>query len=210
MNRSVSRVLVLGSILSLMLVAAAPIPAAPGPPPSDRYIVTPLVSNKPGVAPTPTRTSRTPGGSRAAATSPWWVADNGAQQDDGLQRRRRAPDRSAGIRSRRHGAPTGSRVLRDPGPVPGRDDVDRDARHVELHLRRRGRHDPRVARRLDGRARDRRHGARPARCSRAWRSRTAPSRPAALRDRLRQRARRRLRRRLDTTSTTPAHSRIRT
>ena len=80
MNRSVSRVLVLGSILSLVLVAAAPLSAAPGPPASDRYTMTPLASSIPGLAPTTDANLVNGWGLARNATSPWWVADNGSNK----------------------------------------------------------------------------------------------------------------------------------
>jgi uncharacterized protein (TIGR03118 family) len=80
MIRLASRALVLASILSLALVAAAPLPAAPGPPPSDRYTVTALVSNVPGVAPTTDANLVNAWGLTRSATSPWWVADNGSNK----------------------------------------------------------------------------------------------------------------------------------
>jgi hypothetical protein len=63
MVRIALRGLVFASVLSLALVAAAPLAAAP---PSDRYAVTLLASNVPGLAPTTDRTSSTAGAARAA------------------------------------------------------------------------------------------------------------------------------------------------
>ena len=80
MNRLAPRVLVLVSILSLTLVAAAPLSAAPGPPPSDRYTVTPLVSDITGMAPTTDLNLVNSWGLARSATSPWWVADNGVDR----------------------------------------------------------------------------------------------------------------------------------
>jgi uncharacterized protein (TIGR03118 family) len=80
MKRLAPRVLVLVSILSLALVAAAPLPAASGPPPSDRYMVTPLVSDIPGMAPTTDLNLVNSWGLARSATSPWWVADNGVNK----------------------------------------------------------------------------------------------------------------------------------
>jgi uncharacterized protein (TIGR03118 family) len=74
MIRFASRAVVLGSILSLALVAAAPLPAAPT---SDRFTMTPLVSNQPGVAPTTDANLVNAWGLARAGTSPWWVSDNG-------------------------------------------------------------------------------------------------------------------------------------
>src|ERR1043165_1255734 len=78
MIRLALRALVLGSILSLALVAAAPVPAAP--PASDRYPVTPLASDIPGVAPTTDANLVNGWGLARSATSPWWVADNGTDK----------------------------------------------------------------------------------------------------------------------------------
>jgi uncharacterized protein (TIGR03118 family) len=80
MNRLAPRVLVLVSVLSLALVAAAPLPAAPGPPPSDRYMVTPLVSDIPGMAPTLDLNLVNAWGLARSSGSPWWVADNGSDK----------------------------------------------------------------------------------------------------------------------------------
>ena len=63
------------SVVSLALVAAAPLPAAG---PSARYTMTPLVSNQPGVAPTTDSNLQNAWGLARSATSPWWVSDNGA------------------------------------------------------------------------------------------------------------------------------------
>ena len=61
--------------LSLTLAAAAPLAAAP---PGNAYTVTPLVSDVPGAAPTLDPHLVNGWGLARSATSPWWVADNGA------------------------------------------------------------------------------------------------------------------------------------
>jgi uncharacterized protein (TIGR03118 family) len=72
------RALVLGSILSLVLVSAAPVPAAP--PASDRYKLTLLASNMPGVAPTTDPNLQNGWGLARSGGSPWWVADNSSDK----------------------------------------------------------------------------------------------------------------------------------
>src|SRR5580765_6099241 len=74
MIRFASRAIVLASVLSLALVAAAPLPAAST---SDRFNMTPLVSNVPGVAPTTDANLVNAWGLARSAGSPWWVSDNG-------------------------------------------------------------------------------------------------------------------------------------
>ena len=78
MLRLALRAAVAAAALSVMLVAAAPLPAAPGPPPSDRYAQTNLVSNQPGVAAHTDANLQNAWGLARSAGSPWWVADNGA------------------------------------------------------------------------------------------------------------------------------------
>ena len=94
MIRLALRALVLGSILSLALVAAAPLPAAP--PASDRYTVTPLASNIPGVAPT-TDTNLVNG---------WGLARSADEPVVGRRQRRATRRRSTTVpaRSRRSAA----------------------------------------------------------------------------------------------------------
>ena len=75
MLRLALRAAVAVSVVSLALVAAAPLPAAG---PSARYTMTPLVSNQPGVAPTTDSNLQNAWGLARSATSPWWVSDNGA------------------------------------------------------------------------------------------------------------------------------------
>jgi uncharacterized protein (TIGR03118 family) len=65
---------VAAAVLSLSLVAAAPLPAAP---PGGQYTITPLASDISGVAPTTDANLVNGWGLARSATSPWWVADNG-------------------------------------------------------------------------------------------------------------------------------------
>jgi uncharacterized protein (TIGR03118 family) len=64
-------------VFSLVLVAAAPLPAAP---PGGTYTVTPLVSDVPGAAATLDPNLVNAWGLGRSATSPWWVADNGTDK----------------------------------------------------------------------------------------------------------------------------------
>jgi uncharacterized protein (TIGR03118 family) len=77
MFRPVLRTAVATTVLSLALVAAAPLPAAP---PGDTYTVTPLASDVPGTAPTFDANLVNGWGLARSATSPWWVADNGTDK----------------------------------------------------------------------------------------------------------------------------------
>ena len=155
------------------------------------------------------RTCRTPGDSRRSATSPWWIADNGTVPARPIYT-------GAGARSRRigglpaQGVPGDadrSGVLRNRGPVPGRDDGKSDhARDVELHLRQRGRHDQRVARRLDRSARDGRPARRAARCYKGLAISNGSSGLRLYATDFAQRAGRRVRRRLEPVDTCPERS----
>jgi len=64
---------IVAAVASLALVAAT---HAAGPPGGD-YLVTPLVSDVPGLAPTTDPNLVNAWGLARSATSPWWVADNG-------------------------------------------------------------------------------------------------------------------------------------
>ncbi|MFL6013287.1 MAG: TIGR03118 family protein [Gaiellaceae bacterium] len=77
MLRALPRTAIAAAVLSLALVAAAPLPAAP---PGDSYTVTPLASDIPGVAPTLDANLVNGWGLARSATSPWWVADNGTDK----------------------------------------------------------------------------------------------------------------------------------
>src|SRR6058998_3690337 len=67
------RAMLVAAVVSLALVAAAPLPGAP---PGGTYAVTPLVSDVPGAAVTDGNLVNAWGLARSA-TSPWWVVDNG-------------------------------------------------------------------------------------------------------------------------------------
>jgi uncharacterized protein (TIGR03118 family) len=68
---------VAAAVLSLSLVAAAPLPAAP---PGGQYTVTPLVSDVPGAAPVTDPNVENAWGLARSSTSPWWIADNGTDK----------------------------------------------------------------------------------------------------------------------------------
>jgi uncharacterized protein (TIGR03118 family) len=75
LNRTIIRAAVIAALSVAALAAAAPLTAAP---PSDRYTVTPLVSDVPGAAATLDPNLVNGWGLARSATSPWWVSDNGA------------------------------------------------------------------------------------------------------------------------------------
>jgi uncharacterized protein (TIGR03118 family) len=77
MFRLALRTAIAVAVLSLALVAAAPLPGAP---PGDSYTVTPLASDIPGVAPTFDPNLVNGWGLARSSTSPWWVADNGTDK----------------------------------------------------------------------------------------------------------------------------------
>src|SRR5437868_3308643 len=77
MFRPVLRTAIAAAVLSLALVAAAPLSAAP---PGNTFTVTPLVSDIPGMAPTLDTNLVNAWGLARNATSPWWVADNGTDK----------------------------------------------------------------------------------------------------------------------------------
>jgi uncharacterized protein (TIGR03118 family) len=72
-----TRLSVRGALLAFIVVAGlvTAMPTQAGPP-DNRYTVTPLVSNVPGVAPTTDANLQNSWGLARSATSPWWVADN--------------------------------------------------------------------------------------------------------------------------------------
>ena len=77
MHRLIIRAALIAALSTAVLAAAAPLTAAP---PGDRYTVTPLVSDVPGAA-TFTDPNLVNGwGLARSGTSPWWVADNGADK----------------------------------------------------------------------------------------------------------------------------------
>ena len=122
MLRPVLRTAVAAAVLSLALVAAAPLLAAP---PDDAYTVTPLASDIPGVAPTFDLNLVNGWGLARSATSPWWVADNGTDKTT-IYNGAGVLQTSAAIRSRRRRRPDRRGVLRDRRPVPGRNDGEPD------------------------------------------------------------------------------------
>ena len=74
MHGFILRATLVAAFVSLALVAAAPLPAAP---PDGTYEVTPLVSDVPGAASATDPNLVNGWGLARSATSPWWVADNG-------------------------------------------------------------------------------------------------------------------------------------
>ncbi len=74
-----TRLSVRGALLAFFIVAGlvAAVPTQAGPP-GNTYTVTPLVSNVAGVAPTTDANLQNAWGLARSATSPWWIADNGA------------------------------------------------------------------------------------------------------------------------------------
>src|SRR6476659_6839693 len=77
MRGSILRITLLAAVSSLVLVAAAPLAAAP---PEGTYTVTPLVSDVPGAAAATDPNLVNGWGLARSATSPWWVADNGTDR----------------------------------------------------------------------------------------------------------------------------------
>jgi uncharacterized protein (TIGR03118 family) len=75
LHRVIIRAVVITALSTAALAAAAPLSAAP---PSDRYTVTPLVSDVPGAAAALDPNLVNGWGLARSPTSPWWVADNGA------------------------------------------------------------------------------------------------------------------------------------
>jgi uncharacterized protein (TIGR03118 family) len=77
MHRFVLRTTFAAAVLTLALAAAASVPAAP---PGGTFEVTPLVSDVPGAAAVTDANLVNAWGLTRSATSPWWVADNGAMK----------------------------------------------------------------------------------------------------------------------------------
>jgi uncharacterized protein (TIGR03118 family) len=78
MHRLTIRAAFLAAVVAAVaLVAAAATHAVP---PGDRYTVTPLVSDVPGVAPLTDPNLENAWGLARSATSPWWVSDNGTMK----------------------------------------------------------------------------------------------------------------------------------
>jgi len=75
MHRFVLHTAFTAAVLTLALAAAAPVPAAP---PGGTFAVTPLVSDVPGAAAVTDPNLVNAWGLTRSPTSPWWVADNGA------------------------------------------------------------------------------------------------------------------------------------
>jgi uncharacterized protein (TIGR03118 family) len=75
LHRTIIRAAFVAAFSAVALAAAAPLTAAP---PSDRYTVTSLVSDVPGAAAVTDPNLVNGWGLARSATSPWWVADNGA------------------------------------------------------------------------------------------------------------------------------------
>ena len=172
MSQFVPRIAIATALLAAALAVAATVSAAP---PDGTFAVTPLVSDVAGEAPTTDANLVNTWGLARSATSPWWVVRQRDHQDNGLHRGGRLVS-VGGNAPGRPRQPDRRRLLGDYGPVPGRHDSESDnARDVELHFRQRGRHNQRVARRLDRSARDGDLNA--ARCTRVWRSRTVPLGP---------------------------------
>jgi uncharacterized protein (TIGR03118 family) len=73
MHRLVPTALV-AAVTAVLLGAGA----APAQPPGNSYTVTPLVSNNPALAPSTDANLQNTWGLARSATSPWWIADNGA------------------------------------------------------------------------------------------------------------------------------------
>jgi uncharacterized protein (TIGR03118 family) len=103
MRGFILRALIGSSIVATSLVAAAPVPAAP---PSDRFTVTPLVSDIPGAAPAFDANLVNGWGLARSPTSPWWVADNGAQKAS-LYNVSTTPTTVVGLAPTVEGGPTG-------------------------------------------------------------------------------------------------------
>jgi uncharacterized protein (TIGR03118 family) len=73
MHRLVSAALAATIAFALLAVSAAS-----AKPPHDRYAVTPLASDVPGLAPTTDANLKNTWGLARSATSPWWIANNGS------------------------------------------------------------------------------------------------------------------------------------
>jgi uncharacterized protein (TIGR03118 family) len=77
MHRFALRTTFVAAVLTSALAAAAPVPAAP---PGGTFVVTPLVSDVPGAAAVTDANLVNAWGLARSATSPWWIADNGAMK----------------------------------------------------------------------------------------------------------------------------------
>ena len=191
MHGFILRATLVAAVVSLALVAAAPLPGAP---PGGTYAVTPLVSDVPGAAAVTDGNLVNAWGLARSATSPWWVSDNETMRTTVYNASGVLQSIGGNPSPGCPGQPDRRRFLGDLRPVPGGHDGGADyARHVELHLRQRGRDNQRVARRLDSGPR---HSIRGPGCEvQGTRDRPARDRRAAsVCDRLPQRARRRVQR----------------
>jgi len=74
MHRFSIRAALLAAAIVAGLAAAAPTQAGP---PGNSYLVTPLVSDNPSLAPTVDPNVHNAWGLTRSATSPWWISDNG-------------------------------------------------------------------------------------------------------------------------------------
>jgi len=74
MHRFSIRAALLAAVIVAGLAAAAPTQAGP---PGNSYLVTPLVSDNPSLAPTVDPNVHNAWGLTRSATSPWWISDNG-------------------------------------------------------------------------------------------------------------------------------------
>ena len=77
MHRFSIRAALLAAVIVAGLVAAVPTQAGP---PGNSYLVTPLVSDNPSLAPTTDPNVHNAWGLTRSATSPWWLSDNGTDQ----------------------------------------------------------------------------------------------------------------------------------
>jgi len=77
MHRFSIRAALLAAVIVAGLVAAVPTQAGP---PGNSYLVTPLVSDNPSLAPTTDPNVHNAWGLTRSATSPWWFSDNGTDQ----------------------------------------------------------------------------------------------------------------------------------
>ena len=137
-------------VVCLALAAAAPLAATP---PGNAYTVTPLVSDVPGAAPNFDPNLVNGWGLARSATSPWWVADNGTDKSSLYT----GSGAVQALAPTVEGGPTGVVFAGIAGNfLVGQHGKPHDSRTGGLHLRQRGRRDPRLARRLDGRTRHRR------------------------------------------------------
>jgi uncharacterized protein (TIGR03118 family) len=77
MHRLSIRAALLAALIVAGLAAAVPTQAGP---PGNHYLVTPLVSNNPDLAPTVDQNVQNAWGLARSAGSPWWISDNGTDK----------------------------------------------------------------------------------------------------------------------------------